>query len=396
MKISINLPDDLPHSIMQSVLDGTLAVSSIEEFNEVLQIYPDDALLHRKYADLLSEKGLAEAVTAYSRAAQLFIERGMNLQAIVAKILQWSIQRPSHEQGVRFYRQLNKNGHQHTPLQRFWVNMSYPELVTFMLRLVRQHLKTGDKITQLDQPADMLYFVVSGTLAESPSEQCQFEASKAGIDIEPKLIGPNDIFGNIFPLGSPTVVDTNIEAVTNVELVKIAKSVLRDACRKHPRIARLLYAIHRSENASECDRVWQTVRRTTRFGLPTKVEIFTQTPQSAVQTKPFTGIALDISIGGMCIDIGPAHLNSSKKIKKGQIIQLLLDLHNSVAILDLTGKVVWLQNQTTKKGTSLFAGIRFDPLNATDRELLIEYCSGNVSEQNLLWGLWDTMIKPED
>ena len=44
----------------------------------------------------------------------------------------------------------------------------------------------------------------------------------------------------------------------------------------------------------------------------------------------------------------------------------------------------------------MLIGIRFDPLNSMDRELLIEYCSGNYGEQNLLWSLWDTMVKPDD
>jgi hypothetical protein len=400
MKISINLPEEHQYSIMQRVLDGTLAVESVEEFKEILAIYPDDALLFRKYADLLLKNNcLPDAVEAFDQAARLFIDQGMNLQAIVAKILQWGIEKPTHQQGQQFHRLLSKKGVQYPPLQRLWANMHYPELVTVMLRLVRIRLSAGDKITGVDDPANEIYFVVSGTLMETLSADCQDEASRAGVDIEPRLIGPNDIFGNIFPLNATTVNHTEVSAVTDVELVKIAKPVLLDACRKHPRIEKLLNDIYKPENVERCDRAWQTVRRSTRFGVPTKVELVSQA-QATVDTgtpeRRCTGIAVDISLGGMCVDLGMAASFEDQTFSKGRTLQLTLDLLNDVAILNLTGKIVWQRVQKSERGATMMIGIRFDPLNATDRELLIEYCSGNFGEQNLLWSLWDSMVKPDD
>ena len=128
-------------SIMQRILDGTVTITSAEEFKDILGIYPLDPFLHRKYGDLLFDlKRPSEALRSYERAAQLFIERGMSLQAIVAKILQWHIQKPSHEEGRRFYAMLHEEGSRQTPLQRFWARMSYAELVAVMRRLVRVRL----------------------------------------------------------------------------------------------------------------------------------------------------------------------------------------------------------------------------------------------------------------
>ncbi len=397
MKISMSLPDDHQYSIMQRILDGTLAVDSIEEFNEILEIYPQDALLHRKYADLLMNKGrLVHAVDAYDKASQLFIDNGMNLQAIVAKILQWSLEKPGHDRGLDFQKRLSKDGSQQTPLQRFWANMSYPELVTIMLRLVRIRLSTGDKIACVDDPADNVFFVVSGTLAETLSPDCQIEVSRAGLEVEPQLIGPNDIFGNIFPLDKATASYTDIVAVTDVELVKIAKSVLAEACKKHPRIEALLRDIYKPENVDKCDRAWQTVRRSWRVGLPTKVEIICHPDGPHNEAVSYTGITLDLSQGGMCVDLGPYESFGHPRNLKGLAVQSVLDLLNEVAILELAGKIIWQREQSTEKGLCVLVGIRFDPLNVTDRDLLAEYCSGNVGEQNLLWSLWDTMVKPDN
>jgi hypothetical protein len=317
----------------------------------------------------------------------------MNLQAIVAKILQWSIRKPDHEQGRKFHELLRDEGAQHTPLQRFWSQLSYSELVTIMLRLVRVRLLTGEKIACVDGPANEIYFVVSGTLAETWSPDCQEEARRAGVETEPMLLGANDIFGNIFPLDRPTVSYTDIVAISDVELVKIAKSVLSEACRPHPRIESLLREIYKPDNIDKCDRAWQTVRRTIRYGLPTKVEIAGKYARQFDRQWYHTGIAVDLSLGGLCVDLGPS--KSEPGLMKGQSVELTLDLLNEVAILNLTGKIVWQRNQTTDKGERSVIGVRLDPLNAADRELLTEYCSGSVGEQNLLWSLWDSLVKTE-
>jgi len=397
MKISMNMPDDHQYSIMQRVLDGTLTVDSTDEFKEILKIYPDDPLLQRKYADLLLEQSqLDEAMAAFHRASQLFIDQGMNLQAIVAKILQWSIRKPTHEEGQQYQRLLSQKGAQQTPLQRFWANMSYAELVTIMLRLVRVRLSTGNQIACVDEPVNDIYFVVSGTLAETISPECQMEATKAGVETEPMLLGPNDIFGNIFPLNQPTLSYTNVVAVTEVELVRIDKTVLHSACLKFPNIANLLLEIYKPENVNKCDRAWQTVRRSIRFGVPTKVEITVPAGQGAEADPLHTGIAVDLSLGGVCVDLGSPSDMPAQDLIKGRSVQLVLDLLNEVATVDLTGKIVWHREQKTDKGATVLIGIRFDAMNATDRELLAEYCSGSIGEQNLLWSLWDSLVKPDN
>lgn len=393
----MNLNDEHQYSIMQRVLEGTLAVDSVEEFKEILNIYPEDPQLQRKYADLLLAKSLLdEAQGAFHKASMLFIDQEMNLQAIVAKILQWSIRKPDHDEGQHFHKRLSQKGAQRTPLQRFWSHMTYGELVTLMLRLVRVKLSTGQKLACVDEPANDIYFVVSGTLAETISSDCQYEASKAGLETEPMLLGPNDIIGNIFPLDKPTASYTDVVAVNDVELVKIAKPVLYDACRKYPNIETLLRNIYKPENIDKCDRAWQTVRRSVRFGVPTKVEISLPSEGGGGSQIFLTGIAVDLSLGGVCVDLGAMVQASAEEIGKGRPVQLTLDLLNEVATVNLTGKIVWQRHQDKEDEASMLIGIRFDSMDATDRELLTEYCSGSVGEQNLLWSLWDSLVKPDN
>lgn len=387
-------------SIMHRITDGTLRINSVEEFEEMLAIYPNDPLLYRKYADLLSDKGhLKKCLKAYDHAVQLFIENGMNLQAIVAKILRWSIVKPSHEEGRQFHELLHDEGARHTPLQRFWSQMSYSELVSVMLRLVRIRMPAGQKVIHHGDPADTVFFVVSGSLMETHSAECERKAARQSFETEPLLLRDNDILGDIFPLDEDVVSTSEIRTLTEVELVKIKKTVLVDTCRRHPNIEMLLRSMLKTDTRDECDRQWQTVRRSKRFGVPTKVEVLFGTADQAYARIRKTGIALDLSLNGICIDLGTDHSDIDENRLKGQFVQLRLDLPNDVAILDISGKIVWQQRQTTQKGSTVLIGIRFDAMDKTDRDLLIEYCTGSAGEQNLLWSLWHTMVNtdnPED
>jgi len=218
---------------------------------------------------------------------------------------------------------------------------------------------------------------------------------RAGIEVEPTLLGPNDIFGDLFPLSRATVTDAEIRTATEVELVKITKPVLHGVCEKYPRIASVLKQIRKPENREHCDRPWQTVRRTMRFGVPTKAEITCQPTSTQTKKWHHTGIAVDLSVGGMCVDLADAPLPDPKKGLKGRIVQIKLDLLNDVAILELSGKVAWQSKRNKQNQLSTFIGIRFDTLSAMNHEMLTDYCSGNVGEENLLWSLWDTMVKTD-
>jgi CRP-like cAMP-binding protein len=387
--------NDPKHSIIQRVIDGSMKVDSMREFEELLEIYPQDPLLLRRYADLLHEKQLSDqAFSAYDRTANLFIENGMNLQAIVAKILQWSIRKPSHAEGRSFHSLLHEEGSRHTPLQRFWARMSYPELITVMLRLVRVRIPAGETILSPQQRVDHIFFVVSGKLSETPSPDCEYEAAEAGFETEPILLGSNDIFGDIFPIDLQTTSRVAIRSVSETELVKIPKQVLHSACRNHPRILKLLKELHKSDRYQKCERAWQTVRRTVRFGLPTQVDIIGQAVRQPQNQWRHTGIALDLSLGGMCIDLGPNTPPANCGRIKGQIVQVFLDLHND-ATMNLTGVIVWHRKQAGKPALNLI-GIRFDSMSPGNRQLLMDYCSGNSGEQNLLWSLWDSMVKMDN
>ncbi|MBT8341306.1 MAG: hypothetical protein HKP58_18125 [Desulfatitalea sp.] len=380
MKLSINAPEAHQFSVLQRLFDNRLSINSPDEFNDILAIYKDDPFLYRKYADLLLRLSRREEATiSYATAANLFIEKGMNLQAIVAKMIQWSVDKPTHDEGRDFHARLHGEGSRQTPLQRFWSSMKYAEMVAFMRRLALVRLPAAQIIARVDAPVEDLFFIVFGALAEMPSPECQSEAQRAGKEIDPLLLGPNDVFGDIIPLQRSNTSDTEIRTLSDVELVKIAKPVLVDLSQKYPRIESLLIDLYKPENREMCERKWQTVRRAMRYGLPTEVSIEIAGNESLPQEMSLTGCAVDLSLTGMCVDLDRDVPKENDL--KGQWISIKMELMHDVVLLNLTGRIVW-QRQAEKSKTTI--GVHFDTLNPMDREILSEYCSGHVGEQYLL------------
>lgn len=399
-KINPNPSIDHQFSVMQRIIDGTLAIDSVAEFEEILGIYENDPLLYRRYADLLHDKGrIPEATQAYHRTAELFIELNMSLQAIVAKILQWSVQKPSHEQGREFYAQLHEEGSLQTPLQKFWARMRYSELIAVMLRLVRLRLPAGTVVNKIGEPADDLYFIVSGSVAERiSSEGPNGPDGRGEFEAEPIRLAENDIFGDIFPLRQPTWVHKEIRVVSDVELVKIAKNVLLGVCQKHPQIESLLMEMYKPENRlkGSVERTWQTVRRNMRFGLPTSVEIIFQSTGVSDDGWQHRAIAVDLSLGGVCLDLGPVSEEFDIASLKGRSVRIRLSLAEDNQDLFADGTIVWLNRQHNMLNQNTLLGVRFDPLSGIDRDRLLDFCTDRGGEQNLLWSLWDTMINNDE
>ena len=87
-------------------------------------------------------------------------------------------------------------------------------------------------------------------------------------------------------------------------------------------------------------------------------------------------MAVDISSGGMCIDLGATAPLDGIISLKNSILQATLGLKNDKETLNLTGKIVWQRIQETGEDAKLLIGVRFTSLTAADRKLLIDYCTG--------------------
>jgi len=79
---------DKHSNIVSRIIDGSVKIDSVAEFNNILKVFPNDPWVHKFHADLLKrEKLFYAAADEYRIASELFIEADMTLQALASKIL---------------------------------------------------------------------------------------------------------------------------------------------------------------------------------------------------------------------------------------------------------------------------------------------------------------------
>ena len=214
-------------SIAAQIVDGTIQIESIEEFDNILKLFPDDPELQRVYSDLLLKRNMPEAAAqSYAKAAKLFIDSGLMVQAIVAKSLQWKISQPADLNEARyFFSVLKKGNYQQTPVNSFFNTISYPAMLAILYNLVKVRLPAGTIVKKNGEGEKDLFFVVSGALRETI-----FQPVESGKDVLYKKVNLNlaesDFFGNVYPFDEEKLSQSYIEAITQVELVKISKAHL--------------------------------------------------------------------------------------------------------------------------------------------------------------------------
>jgi CRP-like cAMP-binding protein len=386
----LNTPED-QNSIVKRIVDGSVTIDAIEEFESILNLFPADPALHRAYGDLLAEKqNLQQAADSYGRAARLFANQGDAVQAIVAKILEWSINKPTHEEGREFFAALRDSRSPESPLQNFFAKLSYPELVSVMLRLVRVRLQANVMVKRFGEIGTEIFFVVSGKLLETTYHDDEQEEGRYRKTTT--SLGSNDIFGDILPFTEKKASGSDIETLTRVELVKIAKPVLANLCKKFPNIEILLGGLYRAPASATKGRTWRTVRKTERHELPIKVgvKIFRDENQNPLMLEGFTK---DISLGGACIDLGAKYWASPSADLKGRNVRVQIGLPNAKKDLSILGSIAWCKELQDGDKPSLALGIQFASMTDTDRELLQVHCLGSHGEQNLIWSMWDALVK---
>jgi CRP-like cAMP-binding protein len=371
---------------------GTLLLKSREEYERLLERYPQKASLHRVFADFLVRQGdRPSAVRAYDKASQIYLDTGRSLQAIVATILAWSLVKPTHDQGRIFHAAVQAAIKAETPLQSFFGALTYPELVAVMLRLVRVQHPANYAVKKYGDSADELFFIVAGKLKETTYLSASGGESDHTASV--RYLSENDIFGDVYPFAMENASRSDVEALTHVELVKITRKVLQQLCRKHPRVELLLAKLHKDPTETQDGRMWSSVRRTVRHEIPTKVSLVISPTAENAPLIQAAGFTRDISLGGVCVELGEKRLPIPVQNLKGAGVRVLIKLPGIHPSLEIDGTIVWSAKPQSGESEGILVGVQFRTLSDAERNALEAYCSGGDAEQNLLWNLWDDFMK---
>jgi len=381
-------PAALDHdSIIQLILNDRIDIESAAEFESLLEVFPEDPELYRKFGDLLAaKKQLEEALLAYNKAAKLYLEAGMVLQSIVAKILAWSIVKPSHREGREYHAAIGNKGGGDVPAQLLFSQLAYEETVSLMLRLGRVRLSPGEIVYDVGEESTGIYFIVSGRLKET------WPKKKEGAPPPTILLAENDIFGDIFPLEEKSFCRACVTAATDVELVKISKPALKASCYRYPRVREMLERLSRMRVRQGGDRLWKTVRRSSRYCLPADVHL-TFSANGNEDRQTIQGTARDLSLGGMCVALSNETADSDLAALLRKKVAMTILEGNRTAIDRLSGIVTWRKKVGSSTRPTHILGIVFDPMAEETEMALNAFCTISNGEQDMIWNLWNHLVR---
>jgi hypothetical protein len=378
-------------TIVNRVIDGSISIDSAAEFKKLLKAFPNNPWLHKFFADLLKrDKSLYAAADEYGTAAALFVKKDMALQAVVSKMLEWKLLKPSVGEALAFYSSLHERKSKNVGVRNFIIQMAYPEMMAFMDRLELRRFPAGSTLKKFGEEEYDLYFVVSGVL-----EETIYYRNLKGGNLQKKstrTLVENDFFGEIYPFDEGKVSQSTVETITRVEFAKCSKSSLTAICRKYPHIKLMVNDLYQSRKAPDQKQFPGILRETVRHRHPTQVNIIMYGEEPDEAPLNLNGFTENISLGGACIilvgnrETGRFNALAGKKVK----IQLYLAI--AFVSLSILGTVVWSMGVTLEGKKTAAVGIQFAGMTDADRRLLQSFYYGSEKEQDMIWNLWDSMM----
>ena len=386
----MNDSTDMRDSVANRIIEGSITIDSLTEFENLLKVFPNDPRLHRVFADFLAQEKPFDAVDAYRISANLFIQASQTLQAIVSKIFEWRLAKPSHQEEQEFYSDLHKGSPKEAPVQSFFSKLSFQQLIAFMNELTPGYFPAQSMLKKFGEPENYISFVVSGALEETIYHRLKMD-EKVREKTKKDLI-ENDFFGEIYPFEEEKVSQADIKTITRVELAKISKPMLMKICREHPDVEPMLDRLLDARLESDEKELSKMVRKTVRHQLPTQVNLKIFQDPGDKASLELTGFTDDISLGGACVILGARYQmgHSAKLTGKNVKIQMCLPIESIT--LNILGTIVWGKDVPLEGKPTAIVGIQFKEMTDNDRGLLKDYCYGSEGEQNLIWSLWSSLL----
>lgn len=345
-------------SIARHIIDGTITLDSVSEFRGMLQVFPENPALHAAFADLLIQKQSRRAAAiVYGKSAELYLKNHQIVSAILAKIMQWRITQPSHEQAREFYTLIQSTNTVASDVKIFFRSLSYAEFIALTNRVVRLQLPTRTMIKKIGDIEKAIYIVASGAMCDTV-----FRPLKRGEKTQKKIsyyLSENDVLGDILPFGKEKISQSYTQTISGVELMKISKSRLAEICEKYPGIERaVVRLIENCRNKSETAPA-RGNRKAGRQPMPIKI-ILEVYPNGDDDTPlMLQGFSRDISVGGVCVVVDPKYANISRYLMALSNADIQINIPGEVMTLNVSGSVVWSREVSFEDQKTVALGIRF-------------------------------------
>ena len=365
-------------SIPEHIIDGSILIDSVEAFKSILKQYPENAALLKAYSDFLTKNNLFDlAAKSYCEASKLYVKEGKILQAIVSKKLEWRIKRAEDKEISHFLDSLKTGHFKEIPLKVFFNRLGHQEMLEVITSFVRARLPAGSIIKKKGDDEDNLYFVVSGTLKDSLYPSID---EKVKVHRPPNLyLNENEFFGDIYPFNEDRKCQSDIETMTQVELVKLSKPKLIQLCKQFSSLE--LGILDLCKIRLQSDKLTNTrlLRKAHRYDMPVdmNLELF---PQATSKTPVLVeGFSSDISVGGICAILDSSHTNIAA------IVEAFENNANSKKIwvgfpaekmhIKVLGRIAWSHAVILNGQKTLVIGIQFEEMSPRLRGMLFMFAN---------------------
>jgi hypothetical protein len=284
------------------------------------------------------------------------------LQALVTKRLQWSLKPPSNQQIQRFLSTLGQGRFPETALKKFLDKLAPKEMLAIVSCFVRVCLAAGESVKKAGDRETDLHFVVSGTLKDIAFPSLETKEKiyrKSNISLSDE-----DFFGTIYPFKDHQTCASDIETVTQVEMVKISRQKLVRLCHQYPNIEMALIDLYKIRSEPEKKIPDKTIRKAERYRLPIKMNLEISPNESSDTPLVIDGYSSDISIGGICVILNGKNehidqlLTSLPQAKDNN--QIRVNFPSDTMELKVLGSIAWSHKIHFNGSKTLALGIRFE------------------------------------
>lgn len=359
-------------SIAKHIVDGSITIESISEFRSILRIFPNDPALHRVFADLLVRKKAFEtAISSYSKAATLNIESGMMLQAIICKILEWRLKKPTRQGTLRFYRALSGGRYHQTPLNVLINSLSFAEFTALVNQMTRIRMAAGRTLRKIGDQETDLYLIVNGNLKATtllPLNGNQEAPQKNTV-----YLSENDFFGDIYPFDSEKISQAFVETITAAELVKISKAKLQRTSKKYPNIELGLIDLFKARSEIGQEGPLRKVRLIDRHKLPIKIDLQINLGESGDHPIVVEGYTRDVSIGGMCIVLDARYDHVPSMYQDIKNVHIQMSMPGDAMRISVAGQIVWSKQLDAGDKKTVALGIQYKNMTPKLSGLLVVF-----------------------
>jgi len=372
----------IKNSITEQIANGSIRINSIKEFDRILKLFPSDPKLIKAYADLLSKENFIDsAVKLYRRAAILFIDSGSLIDAIVSKVREWKIAKPTYQDVRLFLAALNEANFSRSPLNIFFEGLSDPEKFTIMRQFDAIKLTADQMVSKAGQGRNNLNFIVQGIFRKTTYEP------QKGNDEEifkktTSILTKNHFFGKFFPLLTENCAHSYIESKSPAEMITISQKNLEQICKKYPNVEVAIKRLYEFESIARKEDQYKGMQKGGRYKLPIRMSLEIYPKTSFNYPIIIDGYSKDISIGGTCVVLDEKNMDvhssivSFHKFTKDAKVKISMSIE--ALKLKVSGNIVWTQKIHVDRKQTLALGIKFDDMSPKFQGMLFAFADSLI------------------